>query len=170
MTGLDAGANRYELAGYCELSANPVGELVLHVFGAATPERIALSDRVCTGLQLVEHWQDVGEDARRGRVYLPAEDLERFGVAEDDLLGARTGERLRRLLAFEVARARRLLDEGAPLPAVVLAFPVGFIGAAEAKEALIGREPAVAHIALRGRRGGSALAAAAVNALAVEAE
>ena len=59
---------------YCDLSANPVGELVLHVFGAATPERIALSDRVCTALQLAEHWQDVGEDFRRGRIYLPAED------------------------------------------------------------------------------------------------
>jgi precorrin-8X/cobalt-precorrin-8 methylmutase len=67
-------------------------------------------------------------------------------------------------------RLLELLDEGAPLPAVVLAFPVGFIGAAEAKEALIGREPAVPHIVLRGRRGGSALAAAAVNALALEAQ
>ena len=104
-----------ELEGYCELSANPVGELVLHVFGAATPERIALSDRVCTGLQLVEHAQDVAEDAGRGRVYLPTEDLVRFGVAADDLLAARTGEPLRRLLAFEVERARALLDEGAPL-------------------------------------------------------
>lgn len=66
-------------------------------------------------------------------------------------------------------RLLELLDEGAPQPAVVLAFPVGFIGAAEAKEALIGREPAIPHIVLRGRRGGSALAAAAVNALAVEA-
>jgi squalene synthase HpnC len=108
-------ATHEELAGYCELSANPVGELVLHVFGAATPERIALSDSICTGLQLIEHWQDVGEDARRGRVYLPSEDLERFGVATDDLLGSRTGDRLRRLLAFEVGRARALLDEGAPL-------------------------------------------------------
>jgi squalene synthase HpnC len=104
-----------DLEGYCELSANPVGELVLHVFRAATPERIALSDRVCTGLQLVEHWQDVAEDARRGRVYLPAEDLARFGVEPSDLVGAHAGEPLRRLLAFEVERARALLDEGAPL-------------------------------------------------------
>jgi squalene synthase HpnC len=104
-----------ELVGYCELSANPVGELVLHVFGAATPERIALSDRVCTGLQLVEHWQDVAEDARRSRVYLPGEDLERFGVVRGDLVGERAGKPLRELLAFEVARAHALLDEGAPL-------------------------------------------------------
>ena len=67
-------------------------------------------------------------------------------------------------------RLLELLDEGAPRPAVVLAFPVGFIGAAEAKEALIERQPALPHIALRGRRGGSGLAAAAVNALALEAQ
>ena len=104
-----------ELLEYCDLSANPVGELVLHVFGAATPDRIALSDRVCTALQLVEHWQDVGEDFRRGRIYLPAEDLERFGVDADELGATATTAPVRELLEFEVERARRLLDEGAPL-------------------------------------------------------
>jgi squalene synthase HpnC len=104
-----------ELVEYCDLSANPVGELVLHVFGAATPARIALSDRVCTALQLVEHWQDVGEDFRRGRIYLPAEDLDRFGVPASDLNGRVTSGPMRRLLEFEVERARRLLDEGTPL-------------------------------------------------------
>jgi squalene synthase HpnC len=114
-----------ELVDYCTLSADPVGELVLHVFGVATPERIALSDRVCTALQLVEHWQDVAEDFAAGRVYLPAEDMARFGVTDADLgasdesslagSGPRTGGRLRALMAFEVGRARALLDEGAPL-------------------------------------------------------
>jgi len=104
-----------ELVAYCDLSANPVGELVLHVFGAATPDRIALSDRICTALQLAEHWQDVAEDRAAGRVYLPAEDLERFGVAPADLDAEETGPALRKLMAFEVARARALLDEGAPL-------------------------------------------------------
>jgi squalene synthase HpnC len=104
-----------ELADYCDLSANPVGELVLYVFGAATAERISLSDRVCTALQLVEHWQDVGEDFHRGRVYLPREDLERFGVTEAELGAEHASERLRALLAFEVDRARALLDEGALL-------------------------------------------------------
>jgi squalene synthase HpnC len=104
-----------ELVDYCDLSANPVGELVLHVFEAATPERVALSDRVCTALQLVEHWQDVGEDFRRGRIYLPAEDRNRYGVERADLGAESTRPRVRRLLAFEVERARRLLDEGAPL-------------------------------------------------------
>jgi squalene synthase HpnC len=104
-----------ELLEYCDLSANPVGELVLHVFGAATPDRIELSDRVCTALQLVEHWQDLGEDFRRGRIYLPAEDLERFGVDADELGTGGASAPLRELLQFEVERARRLLDDGAPL-------------------------------------------------------
>jgi squalene synthase HpnC len=104
-----------ELVEYCSFSADPVGELVLYAFGAATPERIALSDRVCTALQLAEHWQDVAEDFARGRVYLPAEDLARFGVTDDDLGAAHASPAFRDLLAFEVARGRRLLDEGAPL-------------------------------------------------------
>ena len=104
-----------ELVGYCALSANPVGELVLGIFDAVTPERIALSDRICTGLQLVEHWQDVAEDYRRGRVYLPAEDLERFGVTEEELAASAASSAFKGLMEFEVARARRLLDEGAPL-------------------------------------------------------
>ncbi|MDX6338442.1 MAG: hypothetical protein QOG05_5782, partial [Streptosporangiaceae bacterium] len=104
-----------DLAGYCELSANPVGRIVLYVFGAATPERMILSDRVCTALQLAEHWQDVAEDFRAGRIYLPAEDMERFGCAESDLAAPSAGPRLRALMAFEVERARQLLDDGAPL-------------------------------------------------------
>jgi squalene synthase HpnC len=104
-----------DLAGYCELSANPVGRIVLYVFGAATPERMILSDRVCTALQLAEHWQDVAEDYQAGRIYLPAEEMERFGCAESDLAAPSAGPQLRALMAFEVERAGRLLDEGAPL-------------------------------------------------------
>jgi squalene synthase HpnC len=104
-----------ELVAYCELSANPVGRLVLHVFDVATPERIELSDAVCTALQLAEHWQDVVEDLGRGRVYLPGEDLERFGVDEDDLLRSPAPSNVRALMDFEVHRARELLDRGAPL-------------------------------------------------------
>lgn len=115
----DQVASRYpafsDLAGYCRLSADPVGRIVLYVFGAATPERMILSDRVCTALQLAEHWQDVAEDFQAGRIYLPAEDMERFGVAEGDLATASAGPQLRALMAFEVERARQLLDEGAPL-------------------------------------------------------
>jgi squalene synthase HpnC len=104
-----------ELLAYCELSANPVGRLVLYVLCAAAPERIALSDRVCTALQLAEHWQDVAEDLARGRVYLPAEDLERFGVSAAELALSPAPERVRSLLAFEVRRARAILAQGAPL-------------------------------------------------------
>ncbi len=101
-----------ELVEYCELSANPVGELVLHVFGAASPTTVELSDDVCTALQLIEHWQDVGEDAAHGRIYLPAEDRERFGVRDDDLRSEATSRALRRLLAFESERAADLLMSG----------------------------------------------------------
>jgi squalene synthase HpnC len=104
-----------DLEDYCRLSANPVGRIVLHVFGAATPEREALSDRVCTALQLAEHWQDVAEDLRAGRIYLPQEDLERFGCTEDDLAAPRAAPRVRALMAFEERRARCLLDTGAPI-------------------------------------------------------
>jgi len=110
---------RYEtiddLLGYCELSANPVGHLVLHILGAATPERMRLSDAVCSGLQLTEHWQDVAEDAARGRIYLPAADMERFGCAESDLSAPPASGPLRALIAFEIGRARALLDAGLPL-------------------------------------------------------
>jgi squalene synthase HpnC len=116
---VDQRVSRYEtwvqLRGYCALSANPVGELVLGVLGMATPARIAFSDSICTALQLVEHCQDVAEDMARGRVYLPAEDLARFGCTNADLAAEHAGEPLRRVLAFEVTRAQGLLAEGAPL-------------------------------------------------------
>ncbi|GAB2462311.1 squalene synthase HpnC [Streptosporangium sandarakinum] len=104
-----------DLLAYCELSANPVGHIVLHVFGLATAGRMALSDRVCTALQIVEHCQDVGEDHARGRVYLPEEDLRRFGCGERDLAGETTPARLRDVVALQTTRAERLLDEGEPL-------------------------------------------------------
>ncbi|MFF4394685.1 squalene synthase HpnC [Streptomyces sp. NPDC001480] len=110
---------RYEtyddLLAYCELSANPVGRLVLAVTGTATPERIRLSDRICTALQIVEHLQDVAEDLGRDRIYLPAEDLKRFHVQQADLATTTAGARLRALVAYEAERARDLLNEGAPL-------------------------------------------------------
>jgi len=106
-----------DLLGYCHLSADPVGELVLHVFGAATPERVALSNAVCTALQLTEHWQDVREDLARARVYVPLEDLARHGCTIDDLAAAGVGERLRRVLALEAARTAELFREGVALAA-----------------------------------------------------
>lgn len=116
---LDQHVQRYgtfdALLAYCELSANPVGHLVLHVFGAATSEYMALADRICTALQLLEHSQDVAEDLDRGRIYLPAEDLARFGVRESDLRAPCATRRVRALLAFQTQRASQLLDAGAPL-------------------------------------------------------
>ena len=104
-----------DLAQYCELSANPVGQIVLYIFGVATPERMALSDSICTALQLAEHWQDVAEDLGNGRIYLPGEDLERYGCTEADLAAPTAGPAVRQLMIFETDRASRLLDEGAPL-------------------------------------------------------
>ena len=104
-----------ELEQYCELSANPVGQIVLYIFGVATPRRIAFSDSICTALQLAEHWQDVAEDLAAGRIYLPGEDLERFGVTEADLAAPNAGRNVKQLMTFETDRAERLLDSGAPL-------------------------------------------------------
>ncbi|MDL2078568.1 squalene synthase HpnC [Streptomyces sp. GXMU-J15] len=110
---------RYEtyddLLAYCELSANPVGHLVLAVTGTATPERIRRSDAVCTALQIVEHLQDVTEDLGRDRIYLPAEDMKRFHVQEADLATKTAGASVRALVAYEAERAHDLLNEGAPL-------------------------------------------------------
>lgn len=100
-----------ELAEYCTFSANPVGELVLAAVGAATPERVELSDDVCTALQLAEHLQDVPEDLERGRVYMPEDELERFGVS--DLRAPLPHE----FVAFQAARGRGLLASGVPLVA-----------------------------------------------------
>ncbi|MFF4579604.1 squalene synthase HpnC [Streptomyces sp. NPDC001389] len=104
-----------ELLAYCELSANTVGRLVLELTGTSTPERIRRSDAVCTALQIAEHLQDVAEDLGRDRIYLPAEDMRRFRVAEADLAVRSAGSSVRALVAFEAERARALLDEGTPL-------------------------------------------------------
>jgi squalene synthase HpnC len=103
------------LLDYCELSANPIGRLVLAVFGVSTAERAALSDRVCTGLQIIEHCQDVAEDHRAGRIYLPLEDLARFGVTAIDFDASSVPARVRHLIEYEATRAEGLLRSGAPL-------------------------------------------------------
>jgi squalene synthase HpnC len=113
-----------QLLDYCQLSAAPVGELVLGIFGVATANRIALSDRVCAGLQVVEHLQDIAEDHSRGRIYMPAEDLERFGCGETDLAAAaQPSAGLRALISFEAARARALLRSGGPLAGTLAPAP-----------------------------------------------
>ncbi|MCT9934265.1 squalene/phytoene synthase family protein [Planotetraspora sp. A-T 1434] len=187
-----------DLLAYCDLSANPVGHIVLHIFGAASPMRLALSDRVCSALQILEHCQDVGEDYARGRVYLPGEDLRHFGCAERDLAGGAAGRtagtgvlaaapmggapdglaggsaggaagglaaglaggaesvlgggamggstpaRVRRVVAVQVTRARRLLHEGGPLVASLTGFPriavAGYVAGGLATVAALERE------------------------------
>jgi squalene synthase HpnC len=162
---LDQRSQRYEsweqLQAYCSLSANPVGELVLGVFELANPQRIELSDRICSALQLVEHIQDLCEDVCRGRYYIPAQDLAHFGCSQEQLaqLCAQGGhdfdlkgvpavsptagggfsgqsDRLRKAVAFEVARARTLLGAGLPLLASVNGRPklalAGFVAGGEA--------------------------------------
>jgi phytoene/squalene synthetase len=88
---------------------------VLEVFGASTPQRVALSDKVCTALQIIEHCQDVAEDYRAGRRYLPQTDLERFGVRPAELETSTASPALRRLIRFEAMRAEELLIEGSAL-------------------------------------------------------
>ena len=121
-----------ELVGYCALSANPVGRLVLSVFDEREARSVALADDVCTGLQLVEHWQDVGEDFDAGRVYLPRTDLASFGVDVDTIAQRRATPAFRRLIAFECARARHLLESGMPLVASLHRWAriavAGFVG------------------------------------------
>jgi squalene synthase HpnC len=104
-----------EVREYCTYSADPVGRLVLGVYGRADdPELVRMSDSVCTGLQLVNFVQDPPRDLALGRVYLSQDDLARFGVADDDLAGPLTGE-IVALLRFEGDRARALLEDGLPL-------------------------------------------------------
>jgi squalene synthase HpnC len=120
----DVGKTRYadfaELCDYCRRSADPVGRLMLHLYKAATPDNLQLSDRICTSLQLINFWQDVAVDWRKNRVYLPQDDMAHFGVTDGDI-DAHTaglqhaGDHWRALLAFEVQRARAMMLEGAPL-------------------------------------------------------
>lgn len=104
---------------YCRYSANPVGHLVLYLCECYDAPKAALSDAVCTGLQLANFWQDVNRDLDIGRVYLPAEDLERFGYTTADLEARRWTPAFRELMCFEVERARALFQKGLPLVSLV---------------------------------------------------
>jgi squalene synthase HpnC len=104
-----------DLLGYCHYSANPVGHLVLYVCGYRDAERQALSDFTCTALQLANFWQDLTSDYARGRIYLPVEDMQRFGVSEDDIAGQRNTAAFCDLLHFEADRAQDWFRKGLPL-------------------------------------------------------
>lgn len=104
------------LADYCRRSANPVGALLLHLYGAATPGNLERSDAICTALQLLNFLQDLDADLQqRGRIYLPQDEMTRFGVCESDLRQRRTTPAVQQLLALQLERAASLLAEGAPL-------------------------------------------------------
>jgi len=118
----DVSKDRYrdfvELMDYCRRSADPVGRLLLHLFGHATAENLTRSDAICSALQLINHWQDVGIDAGKGangRIYLPQDDMARFGVGDEDVRRRVASADFRSLLQFQVKRARDLMLSGAPL-------------------------------------------------------
>lgn len=107
--------SREQLLDYCRRSANPIGRLILLLFGYRDEERHNWSDDICTALQLANHWQDVTVDLDKDRVYLPDEDLSRFNLEVDDLKRRKNGERFRHLMKFEVDRTREMFGRGKPL-------------------------------------------------------
>jgi squalene synthase HpnC len=119
----DQTVTRYEtfqdLLGYCRYSANPVGHLVLYLGGYHDAERQKLSDYTCTALQLANFWQDVSPDYDIGRIYLPLEDLRRFGVREDEIRDRTNSPAFREMMRFEVQRAREWFSQGLALPAQI---------------------------------------------------
>ena len=108
-------ANFSDLLNYCQRSANPVGRLLLRLYRAESPQHLSYSDAICTSLQLINHWQDVGIDWRKGRIYLPQEDLARFSVSEAHIAEGRVDQHWHALMQFQVERARRMMLEGSPL-------------------------------------------------------
>lgn len=116
---LDVGKKRYkdfkELESYCVYSANPIGRIVLFLYGYKDPHLLELSDKICTGIQLVNHWQDVGVDLAKDRVYLPEEDLKRFQYSYEDLAQRKVNDAFCSLMRFEIARARSFFYEGKDL-------------------------------------------------------
>ncbi|HWQ28487.1 MAG TPA: squalene synthase HpnC [Dehalococcoidia bacterium] len=120
---MDQRVTRFETYGdllrYCERSATPVGRMVLAVLGYRDEERGRLADATCVGLQLANFWQDVSVDLRKGRVYIPQEDLRRFGYSEEELRRGVVNEAFREMMRFEVGRARALFREGRALEALV---------------------------------------------------
>jgi squalene synthase HpnC len=108
--------DRASLLDYCRLSADPVGRLVLHLFGRRDPHLVPLSDALCTALQLANHWQDVRQDAERGRIYFPEEALRRHGVREEALAGDRATPEMQALLREMVEWAGEFFTASRALP------------------------------------------------------
>ena len=112
-------ANFDELLDYCSRSANPVGRLLLHLYQEATPQNLIYSDAICTALQLINFWQDVKKDYAIGRIYLPQDDMARFGVSEDQIALGLSGKAWRDLMRFQVDRSSDLMKQGTPLGSIL---------------------------------------------------
>jgi squalene synthase HpnC len=115
----DVSKTRYadfeELLDYCRRSANPIGRLMLHLFGMASPANVARSDAVCSSLQLINFWQDVAIDWKKDRVYLPLDEMAHFRVHEAHIAAAQCDAAWRELIMFQIDRSRSLMGQGAPL-------------------------------------------------------
>jgi squalene synthase HpnC len=108
-----------DLLDYCRRSANPVGNLLLHLYHEATPVNIAYSDAICTSLQLINFWQDVAKDYAIGRIYLPLDELAQYGVSEDQVAHGISNDAWRALMKFQADRAREMMLKGKPLGSIL---------------------------------------------------
>ena len=104
-----------DLLNYCSRSANPVGKLILHLYGAENPKNLRDSDSICSALQLINFWQDIAIDWQKQRIYIPLEDMQRFEVTEQDIAQQMASPAFIRLMHFEIKRTRALMLSGSPL-------------------------------------------------------
>lgn len=104
---------------YCRRSANPIGRLLLVLYGSATPQNNAWGDAICSSLQLINFWQDIAIDYRKNRIYLPQDDMARFGITESQVARADTNGNWQEFMSFQVHRTRDFLHSGAPLGSVL---------------------------------------------------
>ncbi len=112
-------ANFDELLDYCRRSANPVGRLLLHLYGEATPQNLLYADNICTSLQLINFWQDVQKDYAMARIYLPQDEMARFGVSEVEIAEGRADKAWQELMQFQIERARAMMKSGSPLGTIL---------------------------------------------------
>ncbi|MDX8386725.1 MAG: squalene synthase HpnC, partial [Gallionella sp.] len=119
----DVEKKRYEdfddLLEYCQRSANPVGNLLLHLYDEATPVNIAYSDSICTALQMINFWQDIAKDYAIGRIYLPLDEMATYGVTEEQISQGITNNAWRNMMKFQVSRAREMMLSGKPLGTIL---------------------------------------------------
>ena len=113
-------ANFGEVMEYCRYSANPVGRLLLHLNNETSPQSLGQSDAICSALQLTNFWQDISQDLEESdRIYIPQDEMEKYGVSEDDIRNKNTNDASRKLIAFQIARTAQLMQSGAPLGKVL---------------------------------------------------